>query len=108
MKNLLEFDGIEVAKELDDKAKAISLISTALTLANSIKLGVGSIHSAPLTAAFTSSMLTATSLLNTASAKCTLDHPPEDIDVKVDSEGNLVLRCYHSPCHEWDLSGNRK
>lgn len=108
MKNLLEFEGIEMTKGLKYEDELISLISKALILASSIKLGVGSIQSSPQTAAFRSSLLTATSLLSMASAKCTLAHPPEDIDVKVASDGNLVLRCYHSPCHEWDLFGKRR
>jgi len=107
MKNLSEFEGVEIV-ETDIKENTLSLIVKAFTLVETISSITKANQNAGLTAAFSSSMLTANSLINTTSAKCTLEHPPEDIDMKVDSSGDLVLRCYHTPCHEWDMSGNRK
>jgi hypothetical protein len=53
------------------------------------------------------SMQTVSALLVATSAKCNLATPPEDIDVKLDGSGKMIYRCYHTPAHEWDLSGNK-
>jgi hypothetical protein len=57
--------------------------------------------------AIQASMQTVTALLVASNAKCNLSTPPEDIDVKIDSSGKMIYRCYHTPAHEWDLSGNK-
>ena len=41
-------------------------------------------------------------LLAVAVSKCTLASPASDINATTDVSGNLVLRCGHSPPHEWD------
>lgn len=44
-------------------------------------------------------------LLSAVSAKCTLDAPPEEIELRTKGT-KLIYRCYHNPPHEFDLSGN--
>ena len=44
----------------------------------------------------------ANALLAAAASKCTLASPASDINGMTDVNGNLVLRCGHSPPHEWD------
>jgi hypothetical protein len=105
MKKLNEIEGIKVSQF---ENRDISLIDEAVTLLSALSYEIKTHKNDRLTAAFSSSLLTANSLLNMTSTKCTLKHPPEDIDVKVDSSGDLVYRCYHSPCHEWDLNGSKK
>lgn len=50
----------------------------------------------------------ANALLAAASSKCTLDSPAADINATTDVSGNLVLRCGHSPPHEWDYHTGAK
>jgi hypothetical protein len=50
----------------------------------------------------------ANALLAAASSKCTLYTPPSDINAVTDVNGNLVLRCGHSPPHEWDYQTGAK
>jgi hypothetical protein len=50
----------------------------------------------------------ANALLAAASSKCTLDSPAADINATTDVNGNLVLRCGHSPPHEWDYQSGAK
>lgn len=108
MKNISEFDGVVLAGDHPGKEKIISVISNAVSLANSLNTQEGLLRDLPLDLAFLSSIQTVTTLLHSASAKCTLATPPQEILTKVNSNGDLVLRCYHSPYHEWDLSGNKK
>lgn len=44
-------------------------------------------------------------LLSVASVRCNRAAPPADIEMKVEASGRLIYRCYHSPPHEWDLTG---
>lgn len=65
----------------------------------------------PTTRAFTMAVTAAiqsvNALITAASAHCDLDDPPADIELRPGSSGGLVLRCYHSPSHEWKLDGTR-
>lgn len=50
----------------------------------------------------------ANALLAAAASKCTLGPRPADINVTTDVNGDLVLRCGHSPPHEWDYQTGAK
>lgn len=53
-----------------------------------------------------SSMLTVNTMFAAAKVQCDIDNPPQDIEMKLNSNNKLVYRCYHNPAHEWDLEGN--
>jgi hypothetical protein len=55
--------------------------------------------------AVAATMQTVTALLSAASVKCHLSTPAADIDMKLNSSGQLIYRCYHNPPHEWYLDG---
>jgi hypothetical protein len=46
-------------------------------------------------------------LLVDAAATCDLAAPPEQIELRPGSSGNLVYRCRHTPPHEWTKDGVR-
>jgi hypothetical protein len=52
-----------------------------------------------------STLQASNSLMTALATRCSLANPPKDIDVRQNEQGDLVYRCYHSPVHEWDLSG---
>jgi hypothetical protein len=96
---------VEVEATGEYRAETVRLIAVAIGLASDI-LGfttVGNVVSIAGSAAIQS----VNALLSAASAKCHLTMPPEDISVQLTSGGRIVYRCYHSPAHEWDLTGKR-
>ncbi|APS40613.1 hypothetical protein [Salegentibacter sp. T436] len=112
MKNLTEFEGIKFIRsdtsdhiELNDFS---ILLESSIDLAEKINLSFNADKNSLLSSSLNASLLTANTLINSNFAKCTIEHPPEDIEYKNDSLGNIVLRCFHSPSHEWDLNGNLK
>lgn len=62
------------------------------------KVGVGM--------ALSSAVQSVSALLSAGSVQCNRKIPPADIEMKVDGSGRLIYRCYHTPPHEWDLSGS--
>lgn len=89
--------------------KFVSLIGSALGVAVDV-LGVDVVDlpggASLISFAGTAALQSVNALLTAASVKCHLTPPPEDIAVKLTGTGRLVYRCYHSPAHEWDLTGN--
>lgn len=55
--------------------------------------------------ALQSAVQSVSALLSVASVSCNRAAPPADIEMKVNASGRLIYRCYHSPAHEWDLTG---
>ena len=50
----------------------------------------------------------ATAIISATSGTCSVDLPTAEIRTETDDEGNLILRCLHSPPHKWDFSGKRQ
>ena len=46
-------------------------------------------------------------LLMALAAECNLQPPAEPIQMTVGNNGQLIFRCAHTPCHEWDMAGKR-
>lgn len=61
-----------------------------------------------VTQAAAASIQTANALLAAMNLRCSLAHPPADIDLRQDDGGNIVYRCYHHPSHQWSLDGSLK
>lgn len=61
-----------------------------------------------VTQAAAASIQTANALLAAMNLRCSLAHPPADIDLRQDNGGNIVYRCYHHPSHQWRLDGTLK
>ncbi|MDR4485710.1 MAG: hypothetical protein R3B95_21380 [Nitrospirales bacterium] len=108
MKNISEIEGVVLEQALPDRRKAEHLIGQAVEVVNTIFAREGLAQGLPMGLALSSSLQTVTNLLHSALAKCTLAHPPEDIEMKLNGNMDLVLRCYHDPYHEWDASGKKK
>lgn len=104
--NLADFEGIEVNN------RNLGLISGALnSTANAIVkladvqtelLGITSISVLRSTA-----LLSVNSMMDASQARCTRDTPPEPIGMTTNATGDLILRCEHSPPHEWRLDGTQ-
>jgi hypothetical protein len=108
MKDLNVFEGLSLDENLVNVEGYEKNLQTALSLVESLIRDFPDHHDPLVSAALSSAILTANNLLTSSHTKCTLVHPPEPIDSVIDSSGNIILRCYHSPHHEWDLSGNKK
>ena len=52
-----------------------------------------------------SAIHTVNALLAVASAQCTRDTPPANVDMVTDAAGELVYRCEHAKPHWWKLDG---
>ncbi len=100
MTEISEFEGVEVGD-----VTAEPLIKQSLQLVQSMlpDMLLGVSKSTLIAALGISS-----SLLAMASAKCKLGAPPADISPVTDSSGNLVLRCEHSPPHEWNYGSGAR
>ena len=87
---------------------AASLVDTGLGLADQLRTessgGTLEVSVGASRLALIAALAAGNAMLALASATCTLGIPPADIDAVTDSEGSLVLRCGHSPPHEWDYS----
>jgi hypothetical protein len=83
-----------------------SLVEASLDLADQLqtKTGGGTLQVAVGVSrlALLAAVGASNAMLTFASATCTLGVPPEDIGAVTDRDGNLILRCGHSPPHEWD------
>jgi hypothetical protein len=107
-----DLDGVEVEASEQHREQLVKLIGGALDVATSLapdqplasEIRPGGLQ---INLAASAAAQTVTALLGAASAKCHLSSPSEDIGVRVNSEGNLIVRCYHSPAHEWDMDGKR-
>ena len=113
-----DFDEIEVQIEERFRGPLLSLIEDSVRLAITCSerepgFEFGSVlpRSINVRLATSSAAMTVSTLLAAASVKCHRDCPPkqpEDIEMKLDSSGYLIYRCYHDPAHEWDLTGKPK
>jgi hypothetical protein len=108
-------DGIEVVIE-DERSRwqMLQLIKDAVGVAKTLFPGEEEYGWEPVLPqkvasgmARSAAVQTVNALLAAVSAKCHLAAPAEDIDMKLNSAGILIYRCYHDPPHEWDLTGNR-
>ena len=82
-------------------------VDTAAGLAKSNFAG-SSWNTRSLKMAFQASLQAANAMIAAQGGRCDLKTPHEDIELTVDSGGDLVYRCFHNPPHEWRLDGTRK
>jgi hypothetical protein len=108
-----EIEGMTIDVKDTNRNQLVILIENAIQLASAFYIEeeeftpeLKLIKSNKLNLASSSALQTVSALLAVASAKCHLSTPPEDIDMKLNSSGRLIYRCYHTPPHEWDLIGN--
>lgn len=110
IRNLLNASQVSADLSTDTNDRLITITDQAIGVAENLvlsqglqeytlppKLGIG--------IALQSSVQSVSALLSAASVSCNLAAPPADIEMKVDASGRLIYRCYHSPAHEWDLTG---
>lgn len=98
MASVLDLEGLR----LEDPAVA-RLADASLDLA--LEIGQRLLRQPEVTRfAVLAALGAANALLAAASSKCTLGPRPSDIDAVTDAKGDLVLRCGHSPPHEWDYA----
>jgi hypothetical protein len=105
IKKIDEIKDIDLLPEKSNQ-ETVDLLNSAIQVAATI-IAIQPLVNPIISMAAKASMQTITALLVATSAKCNLATPPEDIDVKIDGSGKMIYRCYHTPAHEWDLSGNR-
>jgi hypothetical protein len=110
---ILEAQGITTNVPEDVRSDLVRVIENALRVASALapsetveNLDVSLLRAESVSTARFSATQAVNTLLTMASARCNLARPPEDIEMKVNSAGKIVYRCYHNPAHEWDLSGN--
>jgi len=111
IRNLL--NASQVSADLKTKAanRLITITDQAIGVAEDLALsqGVQELTLPPrvgIGIALQSAVQSVSALLSAASVSCNRAAPPADIEMKVDASGRLIYRCYHSPAHEWDLTGS--
>lgn len=104
VRRLDRINGITCPGDPADVAAAAKLLKVTALLVQKAAREQGL---SPIAGAAHASLQSVRSLVAATGAKCNLAPPDEDIDVKVGSNGNMIYRCQHSPCHEWDLNGKR-
>jgi hypothetical protein len=108
MAQITTFEGIDVGVPA-----ATTLVDASLALAAQLHSGGaagGDLQVASHVSrwAIVAALGAGTAMLAFASAKCTLARPPEDINPVTGPDGDLILRCGHSPPHEWDYDSGRR
>lgn len=91
---------------LTESFKAAVQVAAKLTVQS--REATGPSRARSIANATSASIQAANSLLSAMNLRCSLAHPPADIDLRLDEAGDLVYRCYHAPTHEWLLAGRRK
>lgn len=108
VKSLDKVKGISLAGDVSERELTLRLLRASLPVASELALKAAiSGGFGPVSIAAMSAIQTVTALFAAASPRCNLAVPAEDIDPKVDNNGNLIYRCRHSPAHEWDFSGKK-
>lgn len=108
VKTLDKLKDVTLEGNPDQRADTIRLLKASIPLAvELLAKGMGVSPLSPMSAAAMAAFQTVTSLVASATPKCNIASPAEDIEVKVDGSGNMVYRCLHQPAHEWDLSGKK-
>jgi hypothetical protein len=111
--NIENIEGISMEVPAESRKELLQLIYNAATLASGFiiveptfraKTNLPQIVNFRLGASYATQAVSA--ILAAASVKCHLAAPPEDIEMKLDSSGRLIYRCYHSPAHKWNLDGS--
>jgi hypothetical protein len=105
------FDGVKLGVPL-----AAPLVNASLEVAAKAQAALGGSGSGDLMQvvapasrlALIAAIAACNAMLAMASAKCTRMSPPSDIDTVTGPDGDLILRCGHSPPHEWDYGTGTK
>ena len=108
IKSLDKIKGITLEGSVPERSGVLKTLKTSL-LAVTELMDRGSTSPAlsPIAIAASAAFQSVTALVTAVGAKCNLAAPPEDIEAKVNRNGDLVYRCHHRPPHEWDLSGKK-
>jgi hypothetical protein len=97
----------------DDRSELMSVIESAIGVAVDLtdkkfdaSIDMAGFSGRALNVAGMAAAQSVNSLLSAVSARCTLDAPPEEIEMTTKG-AKLIYRCYHKPFHEFDLAGNQ-
>jgi len=109
LKSIDEIQGVTLEGIQSERDIVLRLLKATLPVASelAIKAAESSTFS-PLAIAANAALNSVITLVAAATPKCNLAAPAEDIDVRVDSSGNMIFRCRHNTPHEWDLGGRRR
>jgi hypothetical protein len=102
--------GMEIGGETGPDAHLLRIISDMLTVTAQLKdvdRTAKESGQRSLSMALSASTQAVNALLSVAAVQCHLSQPPQEVEVKLNASGNLIYRCYHTPPHEWDLTGRR-
>lgn len=110
-----QFSNVSVGVSGSDRERLSGLLALALSLvvdlvpeperARPRQIGE-KVSAKSLDLAASGALQSVNALMASLAVKCNRVPPPEDIDMKMTAGGTIIYRCYHSPAHEWDLSGN--
>ena len=103
MVGISHFEGIRIDLSLTSIVDASLAVADSLTKAFPGEGGIA-IHRTVSRLALVAAMSATNAVFTMASAVCTMGSKPADIGVTTDSNGNLILRCGHSPPHEWSYT----
>jgi hypothetical protein len=108
-KSLSDIHGVTLEGVVAEQDLVLRVLNATLPVAAElVSRAAGSAALSPLAIAANAALHSVTSLVAAAAPKCNLDSPAEDIDVRMDGNGNIIYRCRHRSPHEWDLAGNRR
>ena len=85
----------------------IALVRQSADIASRLVVESTPVATEAFTMAVTAVIQSVNALITATTARCELAAPPADIEVRTDPGGDLVLRCHHSPAHEWKFDGSR-
>lgn len=106
---LSEIEGVKVNVEVFALVQVALLrsVQAAMNVLNiRTKAIVGHVE-VPTSMIQSATLLSINMMIHASGAQCTLDAPPEAINMTNNSSGQLIYRCEHSPPHEWNTSGNQ-
>ena len=109
MKKIDAIQGIRIDLEDEEERQLAELVDSTSKAAEAVveALAAAPARRASLRLASSAALQSVNSLLASGSVQCHLSHPPEDIELVLNSAGTLVYRCYHKTPHEWDLTGKQ-
>jgi hypothetical protein len=102
-----QITGISLGMTEAPKDALVALVRQSAEMASRLVVERPSLATRAFMMAITAAIQSVNALISATSARCELAAPPADIEVRTESGGGLVLRCFHSPAHEWKFDGSR-
>jgi hypothetical protein len=110
---IINAQGVTMDVSPEVRQDLIRVMGNALLVASALApneegepLMLGHLRPAMLGLATSAAFHSVNTLFSAVSLQCNLALPPQDIGATMNAAGKIVLRCYHSPAHEWSLDGN--